>query len=189
MGLKTEQIVKNTKKYFTTAQQYGAMTDSLMEFLGESFIKAPASTMKNLHNAFEGGLIDHLLNVTKYAVIFNNSLPEDERVDQSSLIKVCLLHQIGKANLYKPCESEWHRNNQGKMYEYNDNIVSMRVSERSVYFAMSHGIKLTDEEFSVILMSDKSDDKMSEYHNTTLGYLLKTATTFAILNEKKKYGE
>lgn len=189
MGLKTEQIVKNTKKFYQTAEQYGAMTESLMDFLGESFIKAPASTMKDLHNAFEGGLIDHLLNVTKYAVIFNNALPEDERVDQKTLIKVCLLHQIGKAHMYKPCESEWHRTNQGKMYEFNDELISMRVSERSVYYAMSHGVKLTEEEYSAIIMSDKIDDKMAEYHNSNLGYLLKTASTFAILNEKKKYAE
>ena len=187
--LKTEQIVKNTKKYFQTAQDHGIMTDDLMTFLGESFIKSPATTMKDQYNAFEGGLIDHLLNVTKYAVIFNNALPETERVDQKSLIKVCLLHQIGKAHLYTPCTSEWHRNNQGKLYEFNNTQVAIRVGERSLYYALNYGIKLTDEEYSAILMFDKTDDKMAEYHNTTLGDLLKTASVFAIKNEKKRNNE
>ena len=184
--LKNEQIVKNTKKYFQTAQDQGVMTDEFMNFLGESFIKAPASTMKDLHNAFEGGLIDHILNVTKYAVIFNNALPETDRVDQKSLIRVCLLHQIGKAHLYVPCTSEWHIKNQGKMYEFNHTPISMRIGERSLYYATSHGIKLTEEEFSAILMFDKNDDKMAEYHNSTLGDLLKTASLFAIKSEKKR---
>lgn len=185
MSLKAEQIAKNTRKYFQTATDLGFMNEDLMTFLGEDIIKAPASTMKSLHNAFEGGLIDHLLTVTKYAVNFNNSLPEDERVNQESLIKVCFLHQIGKAKMYKPCLSEWHRNNQGKMYEFNEDIVSMRVGERSLHYAFSHGVKLTDVEFSAILMFDKSDDKMAEYHNSTLGDLLKSASVFAIKHEKR----
>lgn len=184
--LKQEQIVKNTKKYFQTAKDLGIMNDEFMTFLGEDFIKAPASTMKDLFNAFEGGLIDHLLNVTKYAVIFNNALPEEERVDQKTLIRTCLLHQIGKSKLYKPCTSEWHRTNQGKMYEFNDELTSMRVGERSVYYALSHGIELTEEEYSAIIMFDKTDDKMAEYHNTMLGDLLKTASLFATKHEKKK---
>lgn len=187
--LKSEQIVKNTKKYFQTTQDLGVMTNEFMSFLGEEFIKAPASTMKSLHNAFEGGLIDHLLNVTKYAVNFNNSLPDDEKVDQKSLVKVCLLHQVGKAHLYKPCESEWHKTNQGKMYEFKDTNVSMRVGERSIYYLLNHGIKLTEEEFGAIAMFDKTDDKMAEYHNSTLGDLLKSAALFAIKNEKRKNGE
>ena len=184
MPLEQEKIVANAKKYFDTATKLGFMNEDLMKFLGESFIKAPASTMADLHNAFEGGLIDHLLRVGSYAVKFNNALPEDERVDQNSLLKVCLLHQIGKAKLYKPCESEWHRKNQGKMYEFNDELTSMRVGERSIHYAMSNGIKFTEEEYSAILNFDKNDDKMAEYHNSTVGDLLKTAALFAVKNER-----
>jgi hypothetical protein len=186
MPLEQEKIVANTKKYFDTATKLGFMNEDLMKFLGESFIKAPASTMTSLHNAFEGGLIDHLLTVAFYAVKFNNALPEEEKVDQGSLLKVCLLHQIGKANLYKPCDSEWHRKNQGKMYDFNEDISSMRVGERSIYYAMSHGIEFSEEEFSAILNFDKSDDKMAEYHNSTIGDLLKMGSLFAIKKEKNR---
>ena len=180
-----EQIVKNTKKYFETANKLGFMTEDLMKFLGPEFIAAPASSMLEFHNAFEGGLIAHLLNTAKYAVSINNSLPEEEKVNQDSLVKVCLLHQIGKANLYKTCTSKWHRENQGKMYEFNEDLVSMRVGERSVYNAMSHGVSLTAEEFSAIIFFDKTDDRMSEYHNSMLGELLKMGSVLAIKNEKK----
>jgi hypothetical protein len=184
MPLEQEKIVANTKKYFDTATKLGIMNTEFMTFLGEAFIKAPASTMESLHNSFEGGLIDHLLRVASYAIKFNDALPEDERVDKNSLLKVCLLHQIGKANLYTPCTSEWHRKNQGKMYEFNEKLTSMRVSERSAYYALSHGIKLTEEEYAAILFFDKTDDKMVEYHNSTLGDLLKVGNLFAIKNEK-----
>jgi len=186
MSIEQEKIVSNTKKYFETSTKLGFMNNDLMTYLGESFIKAPASTMESLHNAFEGGLVDHLLKVANYAVKFNNALPEGEKVDQTSLLKVCFLHQIGKANLYTPCTSDWHRKNQGKMFEFNEDLVSMRVSDRSVYYAMSHGITFTEEEYQAIIMFDRADDKMAEYHNSTLGELLKMGNTFAIKNEKIK---
>jgi hypothetical protein len=189
MTLEQDKITKNVKKYFETATKLGFMTEELMKFLGEDFIKAPASSMLEYNNAFEGGLIDHLLTVTKYAVMFNDALPEEERVDRNSLIKVCLLHQIGKAKLYTPCTSEWHRTNQGKMYEFNNDLTSMRVGERSAYYALSNGVKLTEEEYVAIVFFDKTDDKMSEYRNSTIGDLLKTASLFAIKNEKNKHGK
>lgn len=186
MSLDQAKIVSNTKKYFETAKNNGFMNDELIQFLGEDFIKAPASSMADYHNAFEGGLIDHLLKVASYAVKINNTLPEDEKVDQTSLLKVCLLHGIGKAKLYKPCTSEWHRKNQGKMYEFNEDLVSMRIGERSVYYILSHGIKITEEEFSAILFFDKVDDKMSDYHNSMLGDLLKMGNILAIKHAKIK---
>jgi hypothetical protein len=185
MSLEQAKIVANAKKYFETATKNEFMNNELMSFLGEEFIKAPATSMTSYHNAFEGGLIDHLLKVAKYAINVNNSLPEDERVDQTSLIKVCLLHGIGKAKLYTPCTSEWHRKNQGKMYEFNENLVSMRVGERSAYYAISHGISLTEEEYTAILFFDKTDDKMSEYHNSMLGELLKMGNILAIKSARK----
>jgi hypothetical protein len=185
MSLEQSKIVANAKKYFETATKNEFMTNELMSFLGEDFIKAPASSMTAYHNAFEGGLIDHLLKVAKYAIGINNSLPEDERVNQKSLLKVCLLHGIGKTKLYVACTSEWHRKNQGKIYEFNDDLISMRVGERSAYYAISNGVKLTEEEYAAILFFDKTDDKMSEYHNTMLGDLLKMGNLFAIKSATK----
>lgn len=186
MSLEESKILANSKKFFETAMSNGFMNEEFMEFLGQDFIKAPATSMQHFHNAFEGGLIDHLLKVASYAIKINNTLPEDEKVNQESLLKVCLLHGVGKAKLYKPCTSEWHRKNQGKMYEFNDDLVSMRVGERSVYYILSHGIKLSEEEFTAIVFFDKVDDKMSEYHNTMLGELLKMGNILAIKHAQKK---
>ena len=185
MALTPERIAANTRKYFETTKKINAMNDALMGFLGENFIKAPASNMRDYHNAFEGGLIEHLLKVTSYAVMVNKSLPEAEQVNHDSLLKVCLLHQIGKANLFKPCTSKWHIENQGRMYEFNEELTSMRVSERSLYYIAKHGIELTEEEFSAISNFDKTDDKQAELHNSMLGELLKMGSTLAIKNEKK----
>jgi HD superfamily phosphodiesterase len=183
MALSNETIVKNTTKYFKTAQENGFMTDELMSFLGEDFIKAPATTMKDLHNSFEGGLIDHLLKVTKYALYINEY--HSIKLEKETILKVCLLHQIGKAKAYIPCTSAWHKENLGKNYEFAD-IISMKVGERSAYYALTHGIKFTEEEFQAIVNHDKeSTDKQSVYHTNWLGEVLRMANIMAIAEEKR----
>lgn len=184
MSLSKEKIIANSKKYFETAFENGFMTEELMNFLGEEFIKAPASSMLEYHNAFEGGLIDHLLRVAAYAIRINNSLPEEDKVNQQSLLKVCLLHGLGKAKLYLENNSEWHKKHQGKMYGFNKDLVSMRMGERSAYYALSHGVKLTEEEYAAILFFDKVDDRMSDFHNSMLGELLKMGSVLAIKHLK-----
>lgn len=185
MSLEQGKILKNTEKYFKTGEKFGFMNEELMNFLGQDFIKAPASTMKSLHNAFEGGLIDHTLRVTSYAVKLNDVLPENMKVSVDSLIKVSCLHQIGKAKLYKENTSQWHKDNQGKMYEFNDRMVSMSVGERSAHYALSYGIKLSEEEFQAIVNFAKdSSDKQAKYHSNTLAVLLRQAIELAIMEEQ-----
>lgn len=189
MGLTKEKIVANAKKFFKTGETYGFMNDGLMNFLGETFIGAPASTMTSLHNAFEGGLIDHSLRVTSYAVKLNDILPETMRVSKESLIKVSCLHQIGKAKLYKENKSEWHKTNQGKMYEFNDNMTSMSIGERSVMYALKHGIDLSEEETQAIYNFAKDGtDKQAKYHSSTLAVILRQAIELAILEEQANFG-
>jgi len=184
MSLTKEKVIKNFKKFYSTGEKYGFLTEDLKEFLGEDLMSAPATDKLDLNNAFEGGLIDHTLLVTKYAVSINGILPEALKVDLTSLIKVCCLHQIGKARLFTPCESEWHRENQGKMYEYNEDLISMRVGERSVSYALSNGVELNEAEFQAIINFDKGFDKMAKWHSTMLGTILKQANELAIKEEK-----
>ncbi len=182
-----ERIEKNKKKLYSTNEKYNIFTKELLKFLGDNFITAPASTMLSLHNAFPGGLIDHIILTTKYAVDINLSLPENIRVSNESLIKVCFLHQIGKSFMYKLCESEWHRKNQGKMYEFKDDMVSMRVGERSAYYALTYGVTLSEEEFQSMVNYDKpDDDKQSRWHSSTLAIILRQANDLAIIEEKNR---
>lgn len=186
--LNKAKIEKNTTKFFTKAEELEVMNDALMEEIGVDLIKAPATPMLNQHNAFEGGLIDHILRVTKYAIQLNNELPEKFRVNEVSLIKVCFIHQLGKAKLFIPCTSDWHRENQGKMYEYNNDLPQMTIPERSMYYAMKHGIKLTEYEAQSVFSYEKLDyDRQNKYFANTTGRLLKLAIDMAIIEEKERY--
>ena len=185
-----EKIKKNNQTFIEKNELYGILSKELLEYLGEDLLTAPASTMKSLHNAFPGGLIDHILKTTKYAIGINKLLPTGMDVEAQSIVKVCFLHQIGKTFLYKWCESEWHRNNQGKMYDFNEELTSMKIGERSVYYAMKYGVKLSEEEYQAIVNYDKpEDDKQSKWYGSTLSTILKQANELAIIEEKNNYNE
>ena len=184
MDLK-EKIVKNKEKFDKTNETYNILTKELLDYLGEDLYSSPASNMESMYNAFPGGLVDYILRVTKYGINLNSILPDNQKVDKSSIIKVCFLHQLGKVRLYKFCESEWHRKNQGKMYDFNEDLVSMRVSERSAYYTMKFGVDLTEEEYQSIVNYDKTDDdKQSKWYGSTLSTILRMANELAIIECK-----
>lgn len=182
---------KNKALVATTFSNYKFCSKDLQTFLETNgFYECPASTMTSLHNAFEGGLIDHLLRVTKYAVKLNEMLPEHLQSPKQSVVKVAFLHSIGKIGLYTVCMSDWHRKNLGKMYEFNENIISMTVSERSLYYISKFGNqedKLSEAEFQAIANYEKDlgDDKMAKWHSEPLAIILRQAIDLAILEEKR----
>lgn len=186
LDLDKTRLEKNVKKFEEVNGKYEFFTKGLLDFLGQDYFLAPASPMRDMNNAFPGGLLDHTIKVAKYAVYLNNSLPESMREPLESVLKVSFLSEIGKTFLFKPCTSEWHIKNQGKYFEFNEDLVSMRVGERSAFYALSNGVKLTEEEYQSILNHDKSEeDKQVRWYTSKLGQLLKQATDLAILEEKE----
>jgi hypothetical protein len=184
MELSKEQIVANMTRYIKAANQYEFMTPELETLLGSEIITAPASTMIKYHNAFEGGLVDHILRLMDKAYKLNKSLIPEAQVDVKSLMKVAGLCQLGKSKLYIPNESQWHRDKQGKMYEFNEDTIAMRVGERSLYYALVGGIKLTEEECAAILNHDKIDDQQADNHNSKVGFIVAVANRTAIFEAK-----
>ena len=185
------QIEKNKKAYYASIKAYNVCHMDLVDKLADmGLFESPASTMLSLHNAFPGGLVDHLLRVAGYAVKLNDMLPTELKQTKESVIRVSLLHSIGKVGLYKSCKSEWHIKNQGKMYDFNEELTSMTIGERSVYYMISNNQCdgwLTDVEYQAILNYDKdSTDKMAEWHTSSLGEILKMAIKLAIMEEKSK---
>ena len=170
MSLEKEKIISNTKKFFDTATKAGFMNDGLITTLGQDFMSAPDNT-----HSEEGSLIDTILNVTKNLVKINDLLPETKRFDKPSLLKVGLLHQIGKAKLFIPNPSDWHKK-QGKIYDYDKSLVSMRIGQRSLYYAMSNGVTFTEEEAQSLLFYDVDcDDRMVQFYSSKLCRMLKMA--------------
>lgn len=185
MDLRTK-IEKNKTRFIDSVKNNGNfITDELYEFLGEDLWTSPASTTLQLHNCFPGGLVDHILKVTGYAIKINDTLPEKLRVNKTSLIKVSFLHQIGKIKLYLLNDTDWEIK-RGILYKFNEELPSMKISERSLYYCNQYGVKLSDLEFQAIMNFEKTDeDKQSRWYSDILSIILKQAIELAIYEEKQ----
>lgn len=161
---------------------------------------APASSRKHFHNAYEGGYIDHILNV------YENSL-EMVRVfakrggkinfTKEELIFAALHHDLGKigdtdAPYYLPQESEWHRNKLGELYKKNSNPF-INIEDRTFWLLNQYGIKYTKNEMLGIKLADglfadgnaqylKNSDEFPIH--TALPYLIHWADHMACVTEK-----
>lgn len=87
--------------YTTHIKREGA--DKLLEWLNNSdFFNAPAST--KFHNAFDGGLCDHSINVYRRLLDLwekeKTNIPELASITQESIAICGLLHDLCKVNLY-----------------------------------------------------------------------------------------
>jgi hypothetical protein len=183
--LDKEKIIKNAKVYHDRAVSYGVSNDELLSLLGIEFITAPCTTSSNMYGAYEGGLIKHLLNVTKHAVRVNTSLSDSKKVDEKSLIRVSLVHQIGKAKMFIPQESEWHRKNKGEMFTWNESLLSMTVAERSVYYLLKSGVELTEDEvYAIHNFNSDFASRPLKAEGEKIAAILRVANLIATIEEK-----
>lgn len=182
--LTEQQLEKNKNFFLKTNEKYGIMTESLLDFLGEDFYIAPASTSSHMVGAYPGGLLQHLIRACKYAINVNDVMPENLKQDVSTIVKCTFLSQIGKVFSYVMNSDEWSIKH-GKMYDYRDDTVRLRIGERSVYYALTYGVSLCETEFQSIVNMDKdSEDKMSQYYSEPLTYILKYGFEIATMEEK-----
>ena len=81
-------------------------------------------------------------------------------------------------------ENEYNKK-QGIMYDFCDDIVRLRIGERSAYYATKYGVQLSEEEYQAILNHDKDeDDKMAKYFSSPLTSIIKWGFELAIMEEK-----
>lgn len=142
-----ERFIEIYKKYITREG-----SEKLLEFLlsnNSDFFVAPAST--RFHGSYDGGLLDHSLNV--YDCL--KDYLQRERVKETyglsyseeSIAIVALLHDICKINCYKKGFRNVKENGtwiQVPTYEYNDTL-PYGHGEKSVYMISGY-MRLTREE-------------------------------------------
>lgn len=190
--LTVSQIESNITKFEEKNIEYNIFTKELSEFLGRDYYIAPASTHLDMFGCYPGGLLQHSFKACKYAVQINDLLPEHLKQDKISLIKCVFLSQIGKTFLFIENKNEWQIKNMGKLYDFNNSIVSMKNGERSVYYALQYGVKLNETEYQAIINSDKDpEDKQAKFFSQPLTQIMRQGFELAIMEDKnvKKQSE
>ena len=101
-----------------------------MEELGPNLMLSPASGNINYHNAYEGGYIDHVMNVARNSLRMMKLYKEaGGTIDftQEELLFAAFHHDLGKLGSkdkihYVDNPSDWHVKNQGKVYVSNSEL-------------------------------------------------------------------
>ena len=123
---------------------------NLIDSIGQRIIMSPASQRSDQYGAYPGGLVEHSLNVASF--LRNANEVYNHGLDMNSIIKVSLLHDIGKIgdlenDLFLVQDSDWHREKLNQEYKYNENISKMSVIEKRMEEAF--------KEAEILMTSDK----------------------------------
>jgi hypothetical protein len=166
-NLSPEQMAENLAKFYSLIDKYisGDRKDKLMEMykdIEETLATSPASTKISHHNAFAGGYLDHVIRVTEAALVFEkvwDKFGQSKNYTTEELAFSALNHDLGKLGtndepVYIPNQSQWHRENQGLMFNYNPAITHMRIAERSLFVLQKYGIQVSENEFLAIRLHD-----------------------------------
>ena len=180
MSLTSDKIQKNWKDLIGYIKQ--TFKEDYLDSRREKLLKmyhdlesrmmlAPASGRNYYHNCFPGGYVDHVLRVIKFAQLqydlWESNGAYVDNYTREELIFVAMNHDLGKVgdlenDYYVPNDSEWHRKNQGKIYNHNPKLQYMTVPDRAIWLLSQFDIKLSEAEYLGIKLTDGLYDKANE---------------------------
>lgn len=199
MKLSTDQIINNYNKFISIVDKFEDRSEQLKkmyEALGEERVaSAPASGRDYYHNAFPGGYVDHVLRVVQFSIKFYD-LYKDLGLDVSNFSKTELIfaamhHDLGKLGfpgegreVYEHCTSEWHRKNQGKIYEINPKNPFALTPDKSLFLLQAYNIPVSWNEYLSIRVHDGLYDDSNKSYFVSYNMESKMRTNMPVILHK-----
>ena len=181
MKLSAEQIQDNWNKLIQLIEDTfeGERKEKLLEMYNHfetRMMFAPASGTEHFHLCTEGGYVQHCLNIVHYSKefykVWKDSGASVDDYTEEELVFAALHHDLGKVgdldnDNYLPNPSQWHRENQGKIYVTNPNMQYMSPPDRGLWLLSHFGIKYSVTEMLGIKLADGMyDDGNIKYLKT-----------------------
>lgn len=165
---------------------------ALLDDLGERLIVAPSVDKDRDPGCHPGGLVKVSLDTAGVAVKLIGAYGLSKDI-KPSLIKVCLLHDIGKVgdethDYLIPNEVGWQRE-KGSLYKFNDDkhFAKMSTTHRTLYLLQKYGVKLTKEEWIAIQISSGQyieENRFYLYAEPPIGLILQQAKYYVLRRER-----
>lgn len=173
----------NLELFCKKLEQVGANPSVLIEKYGEKLKNATFSVTDGNGLTGDGTLINTVLKIlTPFAVRLNLLYPEDIRVNQNTLVKVCLLHQISKALRLIPNDNQWEVEKRNIAYKYDAKQPSIRTGLHSLIMAEECGINISAEEAEAITINDRDlTDNQSRWHSSLMASIVRQANEMTYL--------
>ncbi len=199
MSLTPEQIDENFKRFRSFCEKLGDRKEAalkMVDALDERLALCPASSKKDFHQAFPGGLVEHSLrvfaNTMKIVKAFEWDIPKE------SIIIGTLFHDLGKVGspdheYYVPQTDDWRQNKLGEMYTYNKALEGtsyMDVPTRGLFLCQHFGLKLTHDETLSIKLNDGfvvEENKKYCLKTPKLVYAVQTSDYISTMQEKNLF--
>lgn len=172
MSDSTETTLEKIQKYFSilekvlNPEEYAALETADLERLAV----CPRGLTDD-EGGTAGGLLEFSLDVALKA----KSMSSHYDVDPRSIVKVALLHELGRMGsltdesqqLYLNQDSDWHREKLGQNYKYNPACTRMNIGHRTLWMLNDLGIKLSREEFVAVMTSQGFHLQENAFYATT----------------------
>ena len=175
---------------------------NLFDHFEDRIIEAPASGRPNYHNCFMGGWLDHTLRVIETSLKMREHFIElgvEVTAAENDVVLAAIFHDLGKLGdlndpYYKYQTDEWRRNKLQEWYTYNPDMENMSVTDRSLWLLQYFNIKISEEVWKAIKLSDGMFDKGNEdlYRRSTdsrnvLHYIVHFGDWMSTVAEKQHY--
>ena len=162
-----DKFIKAVESLFTGERLKKLLHMYSMEELGPNLMLQPASGNIGYHNAYDGGYIDHIMNVVNNSIRMMKLYEDvDGKIDftRDELLFAAFHHDLGKLGKkgvlnYLPNKSEWHIKNQGKIYTNNPELPFMDLTDRTFLTLSDYGLKHTSNEWFGIRLTDGMYDE------------------------------
>jgi len=200
--LTAEQLENNWDKLIdliNTTFEGERLTNMLemYDYFEERMALAPASGREHYHSAYAGGYVEHVLNVTEFAIQLAGVWKTNGATinfTHEELVFAALHHDLGKVgdlgeDYYIINDSDWHRKNQGLIYKHNPNLQYMTVTDRSIWLLQHFNIKMTDNEYIGLRLTDGLYEEANKSYyigwtperslRTNIAYILHQADSMA----------
>ena len=177
---------KNYSLFLKKLQELGIDTSSLEEKLNDKLLNATFTHSNDNGLAYDGSLLHVILRVlTPYAIKLNNILPEDMRIPQESIIKVCLFQHLAKCEFIIPNDNTWEIEKRGLLYKYAKSDVSLKMGMKSIILAHECGVQFTPHEIEAMICMDRDpSDEQARYFSSTLSTIIRQANELTFLTNR-----
>jgi hypothetical protein len=149
-----EQLEENYNKFlqaiktsFTGERLEKILHMYSMDELGPNLMLSPASGNINYHNAYEGGYIDHVMNVARNSLRMMKLYKEAGGIinfTQDELLFAAFHHDLGKL---------------GKTYVSNSELSYLTHTDRTFFLLQEYGITYNENEYFGIKLTDGMYDE------------------------------
>lgn len=174
----TEQIEQNYSLFLKKLSSLGVETKLLEERLGDKLKNATYSiSTENSSVAFDGSLLHVVLRTLTPMALEVKKLLGDKAdyIDNNSLIKVCLLFQISKAEMFEPNTNEWEIKNRGILYKYTKQEYALKMGMWSLIICQECGISLTRDEIEAMTAIDRESETQTRFYASPFANIIISA--------------